>query len=265
VLRYKEKEDIEARYTEVDRTVEEWRKRLTSVPEALTREFRSRLRISLIYHDAALEGDVLSYSEIKAAIDPTIISDTSLIPSYEDIKRYNDALESGFELVSGRNKVVKLDTIKDVYGRLADPTDGKGTSAYRKENPLHRLYYHDIAPPEKINYRMRKFSQFLGEAQTRQMHPVERVARTHHTLMAIFPWAKETGRCARIISNVLLRQADYPLAVIHSIDRQRYYEALRTGPRDLMSVYLEAVETTAVSEMRVYDEALVGARRRKRA
>lgn len=263
MLRYKEKEDIEARYTEVDRTVEEWRQRLKSVPEALTREFRSRLRISLIYHDAALEGDVLSYSEIKAAIDPTIISDTSLIPSYEDIKRYNDALEYGFEFGSTR-KVLKLDTIKKVYEMLVNPSDPKG-SAYRKENPLHRLYYHDIAPPEKINYRMRKFGQFLGETQTRQMHPVERVAHTHHTLMAIFPWAKETGRCARILSNLLLTQADYPLAVIHSIDRQRYYEALRTGPRDLISVYLEAVETTAVSEIRVYDEALAGAPRRKHA
>jgi Fic family protein len=263
VLRYKEKEDVESRFSEVDWAVEQWRERSKSVAQALRDEFLARLKISLIYHDAALEGEVLSYSEIKAAIDPTIISDTSLIPSYEDIKRFNDAFVFAVELAAGR-KPFKIETLKRLY-EILSAEDCKGNS-YRKENPLHRLYYHDISPPEKIGYQMRKFGQWLNDqAKDTSVHPVERAARTHHTLMAIFPWTKQTGRLARIISNLLLMQAEYPLAVIHSIDRQRYYEALRTGPKDLISVYLEAVETTALSELRVYDEAERAPRRRKRA
>ena len=70
MLRYKETEDIDARFSEVERIVTAWRSRLgTSNPVART-EFNNRLRISLIHHDAALEGEVLSYSEIKAAVDP---------------------------------------------------------------------------------------------------------------------------------------------------------------------------------------------------
>jgi Fic family protein len=264
VLRYKEKEDIESRFSEVDWAVEQWRERSKSVAQALRDEFLARLKISLIYHDAALEGEVLSYSEIKAAIDPTIISDTSLIPSYEDIKRYNDALDFAAEFAATSRKVLRLETIKRMY-EILSAEDCKGTS-YRKENPLHRLYYHDIAQPEKIGYQMRKFGQWLiDQGKDVGVHAVERAARTHHTLMAIFPWTKQTGRIARIVSNLLLMQAEYPLAVIHSIDRQRYYEALRTGPKDLISVYLEAVETTALSELRVYDEAERAPRRRKRA
>ena len=44
-------------------------------------------------------------------------------------------------------------------------------------------------------------------------------------------------------------------AIVHSIDRQRYYEALRGDHLGLTSLYLEAVQTTAETEMRVYDEA----------
>src|SRR6185436_2667632 len=71
-------------------------------------EFNNRLRISLIHHDAALEGEVLSYSEIKAAVDPSIISDPSLIPSYEEIRRFDDACNFAAEQAANKKKPFKL-------------------------------------------------------------------------------------------------------------------------------------------------------------
>lgn len=264
MLRYKETEDIDARYTEVERAVQAWRARIGSVPPSLRKEFIQRLRISLIHHDAALEGEVLNYSEIKAAIDPSIISDPSLIPSYEEIKRFNDACDFASEHAANKKKPFKLDTIRDIYGMLAPDEKAKGLP-YRKENPLHRLYYHDIAPPEKIQPQMRKLAEWIEDPATRQLHVVERIATLHFRLMQIFPWAKETGRTARIVCNLMLEEAGYPVAVIHSIDRQRYYEALRGDHVGLLSLYLEAVQTTAESELRVYEEADKAPRRRRRA
>ena len=84
---------------------------------------------------------------------------------------------------------------------------------------------------------------------------IEKVATLHSRFMAIFPWAKESGRTIRVASNLLLQEGGYPIAIIHSIDRQRYYEALRGDHLSLTSLYLEAVQTTAETEMRVYDEA----------
>ena len=264
MLRYKEKVDIDARVGDVEQAVERWRERIKTVSDDLRNELHNRLRISLIYHDAALEGDVLSHSEIKAAIDPTIISDTSLIPSYEAIKNFNDACNFASEFATSKKKSLKLETLREIYSILS-PSERSHGLPYRKENPLHRLYYHDICPPEKISYQVRKLSEWLDSAEPRSLHPLERVAETHFRIMAIFPWANESGRCARIVSNLLLEEADYPLAIIHSIDRQHYYESLRNDYGGLLGVYLEAVETTAVSECRVYDEAERAPRRRRRA
>ena len=264
MLRYKETEDIDARFSEVERIVQAWRSRIQSVSPSLRNEFQGRLRISLIHHDAALEGEVLSYSEIKAAVDPTIISDPSLIPSYEEIKRFDDACNFAAEVAANKKKPFKLDTVRDIYAMLVPDEKAKGLP-YRKENPLHRLYYHDIAPPEKIQPSMRKLAEWLEEPATRQLHGVERAAMLHFRLMSIFPWAKETGRTARICANLLLQEAGYPIAVIHSIDRQRYYESLRGDHVGLLSLYLEAAQTTAESEIRVYDEADRAPRRRRRA
>ena len=265
MLRYKETEDIDARFNEVERIVVAWRSRIATAPEALRTEFNNRLRISLIHHDAALEGEVLSYSEIKAAVDPSIISDPSLIPSYEEIRRFDEACNYAAEQAANKKKPFRIDTLREIYSILAPDEKAKGLP-FRKENPLHRLYYHDIAPPEKIQPQMRKLAEWLEDPTTKQLHTIERVATMQSRFMAIFPWAKESGRTARVASNLMLQEAGYPIAVIHSIDRQRYYESLRGDHVSLLSLYLEAVQTTAETEMRVYDEAdKATPKRRKRA
>lgn len=50
-------------------------------------------------------------------------------------------------------------------------------------------------------------------------------------------------------------RSGYPVAIVYFMD-QRYYEALKGDHMTLLSIYLEAVQTTAESEMRVYEEAV---------
>jgi Fic family protein len=255
VLRYREKEDFETRFREVDEAVEKWRDSETHAAPAVVAEFREKLLIGLIYHDAAIEGEVLSHGEIKAAIDTNIISDTSLIPSYEEISNFSRACGAASEIAKQKKKALTVETIRELYAILV-PEAVEGGLAHRKENPLHRLYYHDICPPEKIAFKMKKLGEWLEADETRELHAVERAAKFHWRFMAVFPWANHTGRIARLVANLILEQAGYPLAIIHSIDRQRYYEALRSAnSKQLLSVYLEAVETTAASALRVYEEA----------
>lgn len=57
-----------------------WEK-LGMLSSAQKQLFDERLLSSWIYHDFALEGTVLAEAEIKAAVDPEIISSASLIPA----------------------------------------------------------------------------------------------------------------------------------------------------------------------------------------
>ena len=256
MLRITEKEDYEDRKREVDAVVETWKRAVAKVPNAVLHEFRSKLMISLIYHDAALEGEVLSHSEIQAATDTTIISDSSLIPSYESITNFHSAASVALQLAKQEPQLpIGVPLIKQLYGIL-DPAAGSSDHAYRKENPLHRLYYHSIAQPDDVKAEMKKLDKWFQSTEFTELPPIEKAAYAHHRLMGVFPWLKESGRLSRILSLMILEQEGYPLAVIHSIDRQAYYEALRaTDMKAIHRLYLEAVETTATSSMRVYEEA----------
>jgi Fic family protein len=225
------------------------------MPQALVSEFAKRLEISAIYHDSALEGVVLSYSEIKAAIDKKIISDVSLIPSYEEIKLYQTANEWCHEQATAhKKKPVGLETIKKLYSILTPAEVAKGIP-FRKDNPLHRLYYHEISQPDKIIPRMKKLGEWFDEDATKRMHPVERAARAHFRFMSIYPWNKNSGRVARLLSNLMLERDGYPPAILHTIDRQRYYEVLRAEHAGIVPLYLEAVATSLETAQKFYDEA----------
>ena len=255
---------MDGRFFELDANLQALRERTAKLTPTLVEEFARRLDVSWIYHDSALEGTVLSYSEIKAAIDKNIISDVSLIPSYQEIKFFKQGIEWAREYAANRKRPINVETIRKLYSILTPEEVNKGIP-YRKDNPLHRLYYHEIAPPDKIVYRMRKLAEWFEEDSTKRMHPVERAARAHYRLMSIYPWTKNTGRVARILSNLMLERDGYPLAIIHSIDRQRYYEVLRAEHAGLIPLYLESVGTSTETALKFYDETLATKTRRRSA
>jgi Fic family protein len=255
---------MDSRFFELDANLQALRERTAKLTPTLVEEFARRLDVSWIYHDSALEGVVLSYSEIKAAIDKNIISDVSLIPSYQEIKLFKLGIEWAREYAANRKRPINVETIRKLYSLLT-PEEVAKAIPYRKDNPLHRLYYHEISPPDKILYRMRKLAEWFEEDSTKRMHPVERAARAHYRLMSIYPWTKNTGRVARIMSNLMLERDGYPLAIIHSIDRQRYYEVLRAEHAGLIPLYLESVGTSTETALKFYDETIATKARRRTA
>jgi len=58
---------MEARLFELDAKMDALRAKVGGFPDRLKKDYESKLDVSWIFHDNALEGVVLSYSELKAA------------------------------------------------------------------------------------------------------------------------------------------------------------------------------------------------------
>src|SRR5204862_1140773 len=138
---------MEKKLYDLDGRTEQLRELRRRTAQSLVTDFDDKLDISWIYHDNALEGVVLSYHELKAAIDKRIISDVTLIPMYEEIKNYKSAIEWVRELakqpLKRRKGSITVDTLKAIHAILTPEERPKG-NPYRKDNPLHRLYFHEI-------------------------------------------------------------------------------------------------------------------------
>jgi Fic family protein len=159
---------------------------------------------------------------------------------------------------------VNLTTVKKLYETLGAGIDGRSEPEYRKEMPLHRAYYHEIAQPARIPLLLAKLCDYAESAEFRNAHPIQRANRIHHGFMQIFPFTENSGRVARLLSNLVLLGAGYLPVIIHATDRQRYYDSLRMPEGALRDLTMEAIENGLAHAEKLF-ASVQPARRRKAA
>nr|WP_255449820.1 MULTISPECIES: Fic family protein [Myxococcaceae] len=115
---------------------------------------------------------------------------------------------------------------------------------YRKDMPLHRTYFHDIAQPAKIPALLEKLVDYTASAEFREFHPLKQAATVQHQFLQIFPFTEHSGKVARMCSNLILLRHGYMPAVIHSIDRQKYYESFRAPVGAFRTLLMDAIENS---------------------
>ncbi len=212
--------------------------------------FDERFMMSWVFHDFALEGTVLTIAEIKAAVDKEIISKPSLIPAYNHIASLQDGIAYIMES-RGKRLTLNLDWLKKLHQMLL-PADKKDQIQYRKDNPIHRMYFHDLASADKISYRMRKLTDWFRTEECKRAHPIELACEVHREVIRILPWPEISGRVARLAMNHILVNESYWPAIVHHVDRQRYYETLQRDQDELLNLAVDSIRQGMLASNRLY-------------
>jgi len=240
---------IRQRYIDIDDKTEDCRDCI-SLSVWNWQEFQEMYDISWIFHENGLEGVVLTYPEIKSAVDNKIISDVSLLPAYEAIKTQKWCIDQVREKAGNKRAQITIPFLKEMHGRLVIKPEDAGV--YRKDIPIHRTYFHEIEQPAKIHNSLGKALDFLKSSKGRGMHPIEWASAFHHRFMRVFPFSKHSGFIGRLLLNFVLMRHGYLPAVIHAADRQRYYEALRNPERDFRKFVIESMDNALDNATRFF-------------
>jgi len=230
--------------------------RLNGADPEFRREYRESFDMSWVYHDSALEGVVYTYQELRTAMDPSVGSvPDGMQPVCEEIRRHRQAIEYVRELAERKRIPITVDTIKKLYVILR-PDEGDVKSVkYRKDIPQHRLYFHEYAAPDKIAYRVRQVIDWLNGPEPKKLKsPIRIASRVHYDLVRVFPFPNDSGKVARLLMNALLMRAGYPPAIIHSTERQRYYEALKGQLPIILQMANDSIINALLSIEKRFDE-----------
>ncbi len=224
--------------------------RLQATDVDFQRNYKENLDMSWIYHDTAIEGTVYTVQELRAAIDPSFQADvdSSLQPVVEEVRRHREALDFIRDQAVRRRQPITVDLVKKIF-LILHPEEGDiKTVKYRKDIPQHRLYFHEYAAPDKVTYKVRQIVDWINDPETKRTRtPVRLAARAHYDLLRVFPFASDSGKVARLLMNLLLLRSGFPPAVIHSTDRQRYYEALKGSSATMNVIVQEAIDNNLAS------------------
>ena len=243
-------ESVEERY----RIIEE---RLKEAPSDFRNNYQETLDMSWIYHDSALEGVVYTFQELRAAIDrdPSVLADSSLQPVVEEVRRHKTAIDLVRELGEKKRAPISVDVIRKIYLTLHPEEGDIKPVKYRRDIPQHRLYFHEYAHPEKIQHKVRQIVNWLNGPEPKKLKsPIRVASRAHYELLRVFPFQTDSGKVARLFMNLLLMRAGHPPAIIHSTERQRYYESLRGSLPSLIQMVTESTLNALVSIEKLLDE-----------
>ena len=234
----------------IEGKVERLRVLEAKTPPAALAEYRGRFEMSWIHHDSAIEGIVYDPSELAAALSDAPVTDATLLPVYDEIRQFRAAIHLIRQLAGDKKLPIDQALIDKLYLTLApEETEAK----FRKDIPLHRLYFHEIAPPDKIPLKIKALTQWLeSDDTTRTMHATRIAARAHYLFLQAYPYPKHSGKVGRLLMNMMLLREGYPPAILHATDRQRYYDALRTSPDATSAIIQEALENSLDSAVRYF-------------
>lgn len=191
-------------------------------PPHTLKSIREHLIVNWTYHSNAIEGNTLTLSETKVALEGITIGGKT-IHEHLEVINHKEAIVYVEEIV-GRQEPLSEWQIKSIH-RILKGIHDEEAGIYRKENVLISGAKH--IPPEALQVpsQMEQFiAWYQGEGQ--RLHPILRAAMVHRDFVKIHPFIDGNGRTARLLLNFELMKNGYPSIVIEKEGRADYYSAL---------------------------------------
>jgi Fic family protein len=224
---------------------------------ALAQDFLRKYELSWIYHENALEGVVFSGQELETALAHQPVAEASAVSAYRDVRNFKTAIDIvRAETASKKQPKISIALVKKLYETLHAGIESRAVAEYRKEIPLHRAYFHEIAQPAKVPALLGELMEWCESAEFKRSHTVQKASKLQHAFMQIYPFTEGSGKIARLISNLLLLHDGYQPCIVHTIDRQRYYESLRVPEPTLRELMMESMENGLANGEKFFQHAL---------
>jgi len=249
---------MHTRLIEIDALTEELRDALDEATPELRESFQRNFEYSWIHHENALEGVVLSFPEIHGARTQSVITDLAHVTLYKKIRANFEVLQLVQHEANAKRFRFSIPLLQHYYETLYLCLD-RDKGNFRRDIPLHRTYFHEILPPDRIAEELEELVKDTGRADFKNLHPLEQAAYFGYRFMRVFPWSEASGMICRLMSNVLLMRASYFPVVIHEQDRERYYGSLKAKTwltlRDMLGESMQNSVTNSLELLRALQES----------
>jgi Fic family protein len=246
---------MRTRYLDLDDRTQDLNERMEEHPE-LAQDFMQKYDISWMYHENALEGVIYTVQELVAGLAaPQPVADANVIGVLQAVRNHKAAIDLVRADAAAKKAKVNLTLVRKLHETLHGGNQSKGPSEFRKDMPLHRSYFHEIAQPQKIAPMLAKVLEGTEAAEFRKSHPLQQAARIQHGFMQAYPYTDGSGKVARLLANLYLIRGGFLPCVIHSIDRQRYYDSFRMPEAVLRDLMVEALDNAIGTAEKHFAEA----------
>lgn len=209
--------------------VEQQQRQIQNHP-ALSRATLLQLReyysIALTYSSNALEGSSLSEEETRIILKEGLAIGGKPLREQMEALGHSEAFNMLYYLARLNN--IETKSIQALHQLCFYRTNAETAGSYRSEAVI--ISESSFMPPQPagITAAMANFEQQIPQ-QKEAKHPLEFAAWLHTQLMAIHPFTDGNGKTARLLMNLGLLQAGYPVTMIPPQIRGDYMATLNSS------------------------------------
>lgn len=218
------------------------------LPTAIVEKLKEQFSIEMTYNSNAIEGNSLTLKETYLVISEGITIKGKPLKDHIEAKNHKEALDYLYGLaVKEKNDVITEKLIRSVNQIVLKNTDDEWSGRYRNSSVVISGSEHK--PPEAMTVPglMEDLTRWIKK-NYKSYAVVDLAGIIHHKIVYIHPFFDGNGRTARLIMNIVLMQAGYPLAVVLKNDRKKYYNVLSKADKGdykpLIKFIAQAVERT---------------------
>lgn len=187
------------------------------------KQLKEYFRIGLTYTSNALEGNSLTETETKVVLEDGITIGGKPLKDHFEAVGHSEAFDLLYRLAEHQD--ITEDGILALHRLFYYRIDSQSAGKYRERNVIITGTDFNPPAPADVPPAMQEFLRKLPSL--RQLHVVEYAAMLHLNLVTIHPFIDGSGRAARLLMNLALLQAGYPITIIPPIIRADYISALR--------------------------------------
>ncbi|KAF7270206.1 FIC domain protein adenylyltransferase [Rhynchophorus ferrugineus] len=206
-----------------------------------------------IYHTVGIEGNTMTVEQLRYVLETGhVVSGKSLLEHNEVL-----GLEKAMQYVKLliRTDYIGIKEILGIHRRVMGHVDPIKSGVFRNEKVF--VGSHVPPPHNEIPMLMETYVDWLNSEEAHSMHPVRYAALAHYKLVDIHPFVDGNGRTSRLIMNLILLKAGYPPVMILKEQREKYYDALKTGNMGDVKPFVRFV---AQCTLQILDMYLYGTR-----
>ncbi len=196
--------------------------------DEMNRQLRQFYRVGLTYSSNAIEGNSLTLSETKVVLEDGITVSGKPLKDHLEAAGHSRAFTFMLELSEkgdGTYTRFSESDIKKLHGYLFQALDPEAAGSYRKTPIIVTGSSFVFPAPGEVPGLMKAFMGKLPVME-KKYHPVVYASKVHAHLVRIHPFGDGNGRMARLLMNLVLFGAGYPITIVPFLRRVEYVDAL---------------------------------------
>jgi len=203
-------------------------------------ELKKWYNVTYTYHSNAIEGNTLTLAETKIVVEDGLTVGGHPLREILEAKNHKEVIDQLMNVVQKKQDLTE-ELLFQLHKTLIKSIDDENAGIYRRIQ-VYITGEEKLPPPaSKVPKLMTEFFQWYKK--NKKLDPVDLAAKAHYRFVKIHPFVDGNGRIARILSNLILMSAGYPLVIIPIVRRADYINSLKStsSEKQFMDFFMETV------------------------